>query len=240
MEKPFRIKLIIRRAPALAALGWLKQAWAIFMLAPQTWVLMFITLGVIGLVSQLHPIAAVIGILLSPFLTAGVYKCVVALQQKQSISYTDLFTPLKDLSCRATFIRLAGLNLLVSIPLSSLAMELVKQYQQHSVDISLVIILAISSILAWMVFAYAVAIAYFLKEQRLLAIMQASFIACWRNTTPLALYGLLSLVLIMLTMPTFFIGLLLVAPVLNIAFFLSFNEFFALQVNTTDDAVLEV
>ena len=104
----------------------------------------------------------------------------------------------------------------------------------------LVLLFVMGFVLVWMIFAYAVAIAYFLKERRLLAIMQASFVACWRNIIPLMVFLLLSLVLIMLTMPTYFIGLLVVVPVLNIAFFLSFNEFFALQVKATDDAVLEV
>jgi hypothetical protein len=240
VDKQFRMKLIIRRAPALASLGWLKQSWVIFMQAPLTWILMFTTLGMLALLSQIHPFTAVIGIMLNPFLTAGVYKSVVQLQQKQAIRYTDLFKPLQEVGCRAVFIRIAALNMLASIPLSTLAMTLVQQQQQHAVDAPLVLLFVVGFLLTWMIFAYAVAIAYFLKERRLLAIMQASFIACWRNITPLVVFGLLSLVLIMLTMPTLFIGLLLVVPVLNIAFFLSFNEFFALQVKPTDDAVLEV
>jgi uncharacterized membrane protein len=240
VDKQFRIKLIVRRAPALAAVGWLKQSWAIFMQAPLVWVLMFATLGMMALLSQIHPLTAVMGILLNPFLTAGVYKSVVAIQQKQTIRYSDLFTPLTESGVRAVFIRIAALNMLASIPLSALAATLLEQQQQQAVQLSLVLLFVIGFVLTWMVFAYAVAIAYFLQERRLLAIMQASFIACWRNITALVLFALLSLILIMLTMPTLFIGLLLVIPVLNIAFFLSFNEFFALQVKATDDAVLEV
>ena len=241
MDKQFRVKLIVKRAPVLASVSWLKQAWGIFMLAPLNWVLMFITLGVISLLSQLHPVVAVIGILLNPFLTAGVYKTVVVLQQKQSVSYSMLFQPLQEVACRAVFLRLAALNMLASIPLSSLAVALLQQQEQQlPPDMSLVLLFVIGFLVSWMVFAYAVAIAYFLKEHRILAIMQASFVACWRNIIPLMVFLLLSLLLIMLTMPTLFIGLLLVVPLLNIAFFLSFNEFFALQVKATDDAVLEV
>ena len=137
--------------------------------------------------------------------------------------------------------RIAALNMLASIPLSSLAVMLLEQHQaEQPISAGPVLLFVAGYILAWMIFAYAVAIAYFLRERSLVAIMQASFIACWRNITPLVVFGLLSLLLIMLTMPTMFIGLLLVVPLLNIAFFLSFNEFFALQVKPTDDAVLEV
>ncbi|MDP5136863.1 hypothetical protein ORJ04_12985 [Rheinheimera baltica] len=241
MDKQFRVKLIVKRAPTLAAISWLKQSWVIFMQAPMTWLLMFITIGAIALVGQLHPLAAVISILLNPFLTAGVYKSVVMLQQKQPITFTDLFKPLSESDCRAVFLRIAALNVLASIPLSSLAMTLMQQHEaQQSVDALMLMLFVVSFLVSWMVFAYAVAIAYFLKEYRILAIIKASFIACWRNIVPLVVFGLLSLLLIMLTMPTLFIGLLLVVPVLNIAFFLSFNEFFALQVKATDDGVLEI
>lgn len=241
MDKQFRVKLIVRRAPALAALGWLKQAWTIFVKAPLSWVLMFVTLGVMALLAQGYPpLTTIIGILLNPFLTAGVYKSAVSVQQQKTIQFTDLFSPLGEVECRAVFIRLAGLNMLASIPLSSLAVTLMQQQQENTLHMPLLFLFVVGFVLTWMIFAYAVAIAYFLKEQRLLAIMQASFVACWRNIVPLMIFLLLSLVLIMLTMPTYFIGLFVVVPVLNIAFFLSFNEFFALQVKTTDDAVLEV
>jgi hypothetical protein len=239
VDKQFRIKLIVRRAPALAALGWLKQSWAIFLQAPLVWILMFVTLGLIALFSQAHPFTAVIGIMLNPFLTAGVYKSVVAIQQQKTIQYKDLFAPLKEAGCRAIFIRIAALNMLASIPLSTLAAHILLQHQQQQVDLPLVLLFVAGFVLCWMIFAYAVAIAYFLQERRVLAVMQASFIACWRNITALSVFALLSLVLIMLTMPTLFIGLILVVPVLNIAFFLSFNEFFALQVKATDDAMME-
>lgn len=240
MDKQFRVKLIVRRAPALAALGWIKHAWGIFLQAPLSWILMFITLGVITLISQLHPLLAVLGLMLNPFLTAGVYKSVVALQQKQKISYVALFSVLKEPACRAVFLRLAACNMLASIPLSSLAVTIIEQQQQGMLELPLVLLFVVGFVLCWMLFAYAVAIAYFLKEHRIMAIMQASFVACWRNTSALTIFGLLSLLLIMLTMPTLFAGLLLVVPLLNIAFFLSFNEFFALQVNASDDAMLEV
>jgi len=240
VDKQFKVKLIVRRVNTLASLGWLKQSWAIFMQAPLVWILMFITLGVIALLSQLHPLTAIVGILLNPFLTAGVYKSVVAVQQKQRIQFVDLFGPLQEAQYRAVFIRIAALNMLASIPLSAIAAALLEQHQQQAVSGALMLLFVIGFLLTWMVFAYAVAIAYFLQERRLLAIMQASFIACWNNITALVVFGLLSMGLIMLTMPTLFIGLLLVIPLLNIAFFLSFNEFFALQVKPTDEAVLEV
>lgn len=240
MSKQFQVKLVVRRASALAPLHWLKQSWQIFLQAPLIWILMFLTVGALALLSQLHPVTAVIGMLLNPFLTAGIYKSIVAVQQQQSISYRDLFTPLQEPAFRAIFVCLAALNMLASIPLSLMAVRLMEQIEQQAVSGPLVFGFVISFLISWMIFAYAVAIAYFLQERSIVAIVQASFLACWRNIVALAFFALLSMLLIMLTMPTMFLGLLLVMPLLNIAFFLSFNEFFALRVKADDDGVLEV
>ena len=240
MEKQFRVKLIIRRAPALAALDWLKQSWQIFVQAPLKWLAMLASIMMLALLGSLHPILMVVVIFLLPFLTAGLYKAIVAAQQQKPFDLTTLFSPLSEPGCRQVFIRIAALNMLANIPLSLLNAALVQQVEQKLVDLPTMLLFVAASVLVFMIFAYAVAIAYFLHERRVLVIMQASLTACWRNIMPLLVFALLSMGLIMLTMPTMFIGLLVVIPLLNIAFFLSFNAFFALQINPQDEAVLEV
>ncbi|CAM3909822.1 DUF2189 domain-containing protein [Rheinheimera salexigens] len=241
MNNQFRIKLIVRRVKALSPLQWLQQGWQIFKQAPMIWLLMFFTLIFTAALGSLHTLLNIAALFISPFLTAGIYKSIVDIQQKKTIQYTDMFTPLQQPSCRMVFIRLAAINMLAAIPLSVLAQTIYNQQLEGINDPWLLLLFVASSIIIWMVFAYAVAIAYFLQEHRLLAIMQASFVACWRNITPLAVFAGLSFLLILLTVPTMFIGLIVVIPVLNIAFFLSFNDFFALQVNTKEgDGVLEV
>ncbi|MGI5309359.1 hypothetical protein [Rheinheimera sp. WS51] len=241
MNNQFQIKLIVRRVKALAPLQWLQQAWQIFKQAPLIWLLMFATLILTALLGSLHTILNIIALFLSPFLTAGIYKSIVAVQKKETIKYSDLFIPLQQPNCRMVFIRLAAVNILAAVPLSVLAQHIFTQQQSGIHDPWLMLLFVASSIVIWMVFAYAVAIAYFLQEQRLLAIMQASFVACWRNITPLVVFAVLSFLLTLLTVPTLFIGLVVVIPILNIAFFLSFNDFFALQVKPKDDeGVLEV
>lgn len=241
MNKAFKLKLIIRRAPAQAALGWLKQAWAIFMQAPLVWLFIYLhMLGFLLLSMLLPPISSFIVALLMPFLTAGIYKMVVALQQGKQISVVGLYQVFKEPQYRVVFIRLALAELVVSLPLVFMYASMVEQAEAGEFSMPLALGFAVWFTLSKMAFAYTIAVAYFLQQYSVLVVMQASLVACWRNITPLALYSLLSLVLIMLTMPTLFIGLIVVLPLLHIAFFLSFNEFFALQVKSTDDGVLEV
>ncbi len=248
MEKPFQLKLIIRRVSATASLQWLKAAWQLFKQAPAVFIAMFLLTAAIGLLLAQHQLTAIVGVFLSPFLTAGFYKAVVGVQQQQQIGIDWLFQPLTEPACRRILILIAALNYLFTTPLINFHQHL---YQTMSVAIEanagvdaivmlqLLLMVALFA-LVFMLFAYAVAIAYFLKEQRFILILQASFIACWRNVGALLIFGLLCVALVLLTLPTFFIGLIVVAPLLNIAFFLSFNDVFALQVNPGNDGILEV
>lgn len=241
MDKQFNVKLVIKRAPALAALTWLKQSWQIFAQVPHIWLLMYLHLfGILLLLVLLPPVVSYVAMLAIPFFTAGIYRSVVAVQQKKPVSLSELYQPFKESRYRQVFISLAVAELLVSIPMMYLSATIQEQVKAGTPDVTTLILFAICFCLTKMLFAYSVAIAYFLQERRLLVILQASLIACWRNVTPLVLFSLLSLVLIMLTIPTYFIGLLVVLPLLHIAFFLSFNEFFALQIKPNDEAVLEV
>ncbi|KKO48745.1 hypothetical protein VT06_10410 [Arsukibacterium sp. MJ3] len=248
MEKPFQLKLIIRRVAVSASMQWLKDAWQLIKQAPMVLIPMFLLTVAIAVLLAQHQLTAIVGVFLSPFFTAGFYKTVVGAQQQQDISIDWLFKPLMEPACRRILIIIAALNYLLTTPLLSFHQHLYQTMKDASaanvpldstVVLQLVLLVALFA-LVFMLFAYAVAIAYFLKEQRLVVILQSSFIACWRNVAALLLFSLLSFALVALTIPTLFIGLIVVLPLLNIAFFMSFNDVFALQVKTTNDGVLEV
>lgn len=247
MSNPFQIKLIIRRVKATTAIEWLKQAWDIFKQYPFVFIQMILLTIVLTFLASLNSITLFVAVLASPFFTAGFYKAVVGVQQQQKIAIDWLFKPFTEAATRRILVLIASVNFLVSVPLVQFrekihaAIELAQEtgVQDPATAWQLILLLA-GLLLSTMLFAYAVAIAYFLKEQRISKILQASFLACWRNMAALALFGLLSLGLIALTIPTMLLGLIVVVPVLHIAFFLSFNELFALQVKPQQDGVLEV
>ncbi len=247
VEKPFQIKLIIRRLPANAAIGWIKQAWEIFKQYPLVFIQMVLLTFVFTFLAAQFTLTYILAIFVSPFLTAGLYGAIVGVQQQQKIDIMWLFKPFQQAFCRQVLIMIAALNFLLSVPLLRfrehlhIAMVNAQQSGEQEPLLLLQMILLVAGLLiTTMLFAYAVAIAYFLKEQRVLLILQASFLACWRNIPALLLFGLLSLGLLLLTVPTMLLGLIVVVPLLNIAFFLSFNELFALKLAAGKDAVLEV
>lgn len=223
-----KLQLVVRRAPINAGIKWLQQGWQIFKQQPGLWIQLVFTIHFCSLLGAMHPLLGIVVTLLNPFLTAGLYSCIVARQRGVAVTFGMLFQPLKEPACRAIFIRLAAANMLCSIPLTLLGSELYSQAQTGAIDWWLTLGFVIALCLVMMMFAYAVAIAYFLREQRLFAILQASLMACWRNVQPLTLYSLLAIVLLSTGFPTLLFTWLLVLPLLSISFFLSFSEFFAL------------
>ena len=193
---------------------------------------------VVSLLGLVHPLLAVVAALLGPFLLAGFYDGIVRAQQQKPLSLDLLWQPLKESSHRAAFIRLAGLNILLSIPSQLLLAQQVQLWQTGEADLlALFALVAMASVNA-MLFAYAVPVIYFLREQRLWPVLQASFMACWRNVPALTVFGIIS-VLLALTGPfTMLISWILILPWLAISFFLSFREFFVLTPARPDEAAV--
>ncbi|WP_337843258.1 hypothetical protein [Rheinheimera sp.] len=190
--------------------------------------------------AQLHPVLGVMLVLANPFLSAGFYKTIMLLQQQQTVSFQLIFSVFKEERYRRIFIRLAGANLLANIPLMLLVAQFMEQAKAGVVDPVTLFLLAVVLSLVFMLFAYAVAIAYFLNEQRLLAILTASLTACWRNIIPLIIFAIMAVTLGMLGVATLGFAFIVIVPLLQVAFFLSFSAFFALQLDNSAPAVLEV
>lgn len=232
-----KLQLVIRRAPAKAGLDWLKQGWLLLrqhlLLLAMFWLMLAVSL--VGLV---HPLLAVVAALLGPFLLAGFYDGIVRAQQQKPLSLELLWQPLKESSHRAAFIRLAGLNILLSIPSQLLLAQQVPLWQTGEADVvALFGLVAMASVNA-MLFAYAVPVIYFLREQRLWPVLQASFMACWRNVPALTVFGIISVLLAMTGPFTMMISWILILPWLAISFFLSFREFFVLTPARPDEAAV--
>jgi hypothetical protein len=248
VEKPFQIKLIIRRVPALAAVNWLKMAWDIFKQYPLLFIQMLLLTYVVTYLATLSSVTVIIGVLVSAFFTAGFYHAIAGVQQQQKIDLSWLFHAFKDASCRRSLILISisefvVTTLVVMIFQSQTAEAVIRLQETRELDSSLslqvmALLLTVFFIKLWI--CYAIAIAFFLKEQRLLLILGAALLACWRNISALLIFMLLSVALIILSIPTMLLALVVVIPLLMISWFLSFNEVFALKLNPQQDGVLEV
>ncbi|MEE2002536.1 hypothetical protein QWY20_13820 [Alkalimonas sp. MEB108] len=240
---------MIRSRPVLSALYWVKQAWQLFRQAPWLWIQLLSFVLLLNLLGSMNPVLFMITLFLNPFITAGLYSVIMAVQRGETVSFGWLFRPLQQAEFRPLFLQLAALNLLLAIPLSLLGEHLTQQLAAEQLDFSLVLLFVFCTAMIWMMFSYAVAILYFLPEKRLLSALMGSLVACWRNLLPLLLFGMVALALCLATVPTMLLGMIVVLPLISIAFFISFQDIFNVdpgksgpsdQQNKSDPDVLEV
>jgi len=140
---------------------------------------------------------------------------------------------------------MAVAQLLCSLPHLVLVEQFTESFKAGHVEIVEVLAIVVLYSLNLMLFAYAVPIIYFLRENRLWPVLQSSLLACWRNTLPLLLFvlmimGILVLVSVVISLLSsivsfatvlFLPAMFVLMPILTIAFFLSFSEFFALVIS---------
>ncbi|MDP4535519.1 hypothetical protein Q3O60_04850 [Alkalimonas collagenimarina] len=229
MREHFSLLAIIRQRPALAAVAWIKQGWRLFVQAPWLWIQLLAFTLLVNLLASMHPLLTVAAFFLNPFLTAGLYKSMAGVQRGESVGFAWLFKPLQEPVYRQVFLQLAALNLLIAIPLSLMGQHLLVQLSEQSLDLVQVLLFVAAYGLVWMMFSYAVAILYFLPEKRLLPALQASLMACWKNIVPLLLFALLAFALALVTIPTMLLGMVIVMPLISIAFFISFQDIFLVE-----------
>jgi uncharacterized membrane protein len=246
VHEHFSLLRAIRQRPALAAVFWIKQGWRLFVQAPWLWIQLLAFTLLVNLFASMHPLLTVAAFFLNPFLTAGLYKSMAGVQRGETVGFSWLFKPLQEPVYRQVFLQLAALNLLLAIPLSMFGQHLVLQLTEQSLNVVQLLVFVAAYGLVWMMFTYAVAVLYFLPEKRLLPALQASLIACWRNIVPLLLFALLAFGLALLTIPTMLLGMVVVMPLVSIAFFISFQDIFSAEAGPPsqqppeDSDVLEV
>lgn len=225
---------LIRRRPVLSALYWIKQAWQLFTMAPWLWIQLLSFMLLLNLLGSMNPVLFIVTLFLNPFITAGLYSAIVAVQRGKTASFSWLFRPLQQAQFRPLFLQLAALNLLLAIPLSLLGEHVMQQLAAEQLVFSQVLLFVFCTAMIWMMFSYAVAILYFLPDKRLLPALMASLVACWRNLIPLLFFGAIGLALCLATVPTMLLGMFLVLPLLSIAFFISFQDIFNVDPGSAD------
>lgn len=240
-----KLQLIVRKAPVTSAAEWLKQAWLLFKTNPSLFIGINAFIAVVGLLSFI-PFVGIAVLFIMPFLQAGFYSIIVSAQQQKPLQFEMLFKPFQITELRSPFIQMAAAQLICTLPSIFLAESLSTSLEAGQVELVSMLTVVMLYMISAMLFAYAVPIIYFLRENRLFPVVQASVTACWRNVLPLTVFAVLTMAVIIggmmiaaligvlakaLVPILLLVFLLVTMPVFSIAFFLSFSEFFALVVS---------
>ena len=217
------MQLVVTKSNTLNAFSWIKQGWRLFTLQPSVFMGMSGIVIAATLLANIIPVLGVFVVLISPFLAAGYYRAASIAEKGERLTVTDIFALLSQLSKYRVLIRLAAMSLLCSIPTTLIAEGIAANIEQE-IQPDFAHLMAFVALIAvnFMAFAFAIPAAWVSPESTALQLIKQSFQACWINVIPLTVYGLLIMILSVISFPIVLIGWLIMYSVSVLSFYQMF------------------
>lgn len=217
------MQLVVTKSNTLNALTWIKNGWRLFTLQPTTFMAVSAIVVFISLLGNLNPLFGIVVVFLAPFLSAGFYQLASKVESGEQVTATDVFYYLSQIKTHRVFIRLALLSIVVSIPMTQVALSIQETIQAGAVvDFQTLMTFVFLLGINFMLFAFAIPAAWVAPETPALTLIQQSFKACWINIIPLVLYGVFIFTLAVVSLPIILIGWLIMYSVAVLSFYQMF------------------
>jgi hypothetical protein len=245
----------IMSGPHAMAMGhgwqWISEAFNLFKDAPLTWILIFISMMIINiLISAIPMVGQLINLVIAPILYGGLMLGAHAQARGGRLQISHLFAGFSSHLGPLLIIGLLYLSAVIvaglltgvltmglAVSMSGLDPNAFDPDAMQAEDLELmlstlgpaVLIAALFFLLIMlpviMAYWFSPALVVLGKVQPLEAV-KLSFIACLRNILPFLIYGFAALALIILGIIPFFLGLLIVIPILIASSYTSFRDVF--------------
>lgn len=226
---------------------WISQAWSLFAPAWGSWILAALLFIVIVSVVQVIPMIGMLAsMLLSPLLTAGILAMAHRAHEGGGVEIADLFVAFRERT--GPLLGLAALNLGVSVllfvvilvpvllstdftalaqmnPEDQAAVESVMADMGTGAVLGLLIMLAL--FIPWLAaYWFAIPLVFF-GNYRIGEALKSSLIACLRNILPMLWFSIIVLALSLVAAIPFFLGLIVLIPVMMITHYSMFRDIFS-------------
>jgi uncharacterized membrane protein len=217
------MQLVVTKSNTLNAFSWIKQGWRLFTLQPGAFMGMSAIILFATLLANMIPVLGIFLVFLAPFLSAGFYRAASIAEQGERLTVTDVFALLSEIGKYRVLIRLAGISLLLSIPMTMVADEIRVALEAGGVVTPQTLLFLIGLIaINFMLLAFAIPAAWVSPETPALELIKQSFQACWINIFPLALYGLIIAAISIITFPIVLVGWLIAYAIGVLSFYQMF------------------
>jgi len=228
-----------RKVAVSRGAAWFGEGWDLFRRAPGTWVAIFLVFAVIWVVLAIVPGGSLLGSLLYPAFAAGIMLGCRKVEAGQGLALRDLFSGFSRnlgnlllvglLYLAATFMIgiLVGIGMVAVMPLSKVgAASGAAGLLAQAPLFALVFLVAIGLMVPiFMAIWFAPALVAF-HNLAPMAAMRQSFSGCLRNIGAFLLYGVVSLVLMILAMLPVGLGLLVFGPVVWGTMYAGYRDIF--------------
>lgn len=214
-----------KRFGASAGIDWIKESWRIFKLNPGLWILTLIAYFVITFVASMIPVINIIVSFLNVFFVASMAYIAYCLDMEEGASIADLFAAFSHNPMGQIKIMLWSM---VPVAISGiLAAIFIPNITHLSSDISiatlfvLIILLAVIPLLMAM---YLSPILVMFHEMPALDAMKLSFKACLVNFFPMLVFGIVFLIIALISTIPLGLGLLVTMPMSTIATYVIYKN----------------
>ena len=230
----------IKQVPVANAWAWIVSGYNLFKKNPAMWIILFIIyLAIIVPLSLIPIIGSVVSTLLAPVFSAGIMWGCEAVTKNEELEINHLFAGFKKNTSQLIAVGgLYMLGLLVVAVLVVLTLDretieiLIKGGTVNAQQTSAMLL----PILVAMLFLLPLLMAYWfapilvgLNGLTSAEAMKLSFMACFKNTAPFLLYGLIFMVLFALAIIPFGLGLLVVFPLMMTSLYTSYVDVFEIH-----------
>jgi hypothetical protein len=232
-----------RQVGARRGLDWIVEGFALFRRNPLIWIVLFSAYLLIGMVLSMVPMLGPIVLnLLAPVFVAGFMVGCRVLDRGGELEIGHLFAGFRHHAAQLITIGgiyLAGVIIIVGIMFAGTdhtALEAVlagKQMTPQETQAMLGDRFLLTSLVG-LLFLVPLIMAYWFAPILTafhglpgLAAMRQSFSACLRNVTPFLVYGLVSMVLLIIAAIPFGLGLLIMIPTMIASLYVSYKDVFA-------------
>lgn len=231
----------IKRAGTLQGWFWLRDGYRLFMLSPLNWVVMCVLLMLGILILSMIPVVSMVVQIILPGFSAGLMLAAHALQRGESINIGYLWEGFRRnknellslgvISFIANALIMVIAAVLVSLFLGVSFIETISTLEAGSIPseeilgglMLLLLILASLTIPLMMALWFAPAL-IILNNVRAWDAFKTSFNACNRNIFPFLVYGLAGMAFTMLATLTFFVGFIILIPVIFCSVYCSWRD----------------
>lgn len=214
-------------------MAWVTEGFRLFARSPGIWIVNFLIFMAITIALAVIPLVSLIGNIISPILTAGLLFGARELDRQNELKVGHLF---EGFNQRAG--KLAGLGLLtllmgILVGVAAVAMmfgvagagALAANEMTAEMMILMVLVILALAVPVIMAYWFAPALVMF-HDVGLIQALKLSFIACSRNLVPFLLYGVVMTVLCIVAAIPFFLGFVVLSPIMIASMYVSYRDIF--------------
>ncbi len=221
------MQLEVQKRPTLSALTWIKRGWRVFTLSPSVFMGMAGILMVVGLLAGIIPYFNFVALLITPFLAAGFYQVASQIEQDKKATVSDIFEYFGRLGEYRIFFRVAAVTVLLSLPASTIFTDITNQLSQQQVpEFSQLALGTLFLFINFMFTAFLVQSAWVAPQSSIIELLRLSFKACWVNGLPLTVYGLFSVIVVLISFPIILVGWVIAYGALMLMFLQAFLDIY--------------